>query len=57
VAHGRAHERNRAARRLDHCIFMHGAGQLPGAVAEDELAAQPFKRVDGFGRLFARGKD
>src|SRR5215468_9415850 len=30
---------------------------LRGAVAEHELAAQPFKRGDGLGRLFARGKD
>jgi hypothetical protein len=57
VAHRRAHERNRAARCLDHCIFMLAAGQLPGAVAEHELAAQSFKRVDGLGWLFARGKD
>jgi hypothetical protein len=57
VAHRRTHERNRAARCLDHRIFMLAAGQLPGAVAEHELAAQSFKRVDGLGRLFARGKD
>ena len=48
VAHGRAHE---TASRVD------GAWQLPGAVAEDELAAHTFKRVDGLPRLLARGKD
>jgi hypothetical protein len=57
VAHGRAHERNRVARRLDDSVFVDGAWQLPGAVAEDELAAHTFKRVDGLPRLLARGKD
>ena len=57
VAHGRAHERDRVARRLDDGIFVGRARQLPGTVAEDELAAHAFKRVDGLGRLLARGKD
>jgi hypothetical protein len=57
VAHGRAHERDRVARRLDDGVFVDGAWQLPGAVAEDELAAHAFKRVDGLRRLLARGKD
>jgi hypothetical protein len=57
VAHGRAHERDRVARRLHDGVFVRRAWQLPGAVAEDELAAQAFKRVDGLRRLLARGKD
>jgi hypothetical protein len=48
---------DRAARRLDKCIFMRGPGQLPSAVAEDDFAAQPFQRVDSLRRLFPRGKD
>src|SRR5262249_40442210 len=57
VAHGRAHERNRVARRLHDGLFVRRARQLPVAVAEDEFAAQAFERVDGLGRLLARGKD
>jgi hypothetical protein len=56
VAHGRAHERDRVARRLRDGVFVRRARQLPGAVAEDEFAAQAFERVDGLRRLLARGK-
>src|SRR5262249_36053481 len=47
----------RVARRLHEGVFVGGTWQLPGAVAEDELAAQAFQRVDGLRRLLARSKD
>jgi hypothetical protein len=57
VAHGSAHERHRAARRLDHGILMRAARQLPVAIAEDEIAAETFERRDRLRRLLARGED
>src|SRR5262245_43910632 len=34
-----------------------GAGRLPVTVADDDLATQPFERLDRFRRLFARCED
>ena len=41
----------------DHVVLVMGARQLPVAVADHDLAAEPLDRLDGLGRLLARGED
>ena len=54
VADRRAHQRDRVAGGFHHLVLhVAGARQLPLVLAEDDLAAQAFERLDGLGRLLA----
>ena len=59
VAHGRAHERNRVARRLHDGLFVRQARQLPGVVAEEPAVVEvpvPVEILPAVGELGAGGK-
>ena len=57
VAHRGAHQRHAVARLRHHVVLVMRARQLPVAVADHDLAAEPLDRLDGLGRLLARGED